>query len=455
MKPNRDATARALAINAIKYGNVYPRILREQMDISKGMKIGTNGKGAVAFRCDDSTDKLKNNLLAEFKSRGFPFSMSMISNLNNANNGTAPKLTWTDMQQLNQRYGCEYWSHGYDHITPMTIDQLTQEIIVSKQLIEANGIKCQGWAQVGAPGGLYNNIDNSNDPANWYSDAGRLISENYALAEAYMGPEVRYLPTGRFLGGNHGTITPFPTGTSAQWLVKMKSYVDQCVKYKQGVCFLIHPQMVDYANASNPNWINLSDLQALFDYVKAARDAGTLEVLTPSGLYYADPYSTQRVDLMTANNGDFLGITTAAPGFWSKTSNWSGKSFPQTGGNNNGAYFTMDNTLDSTSGMIVGQIDGIQAYAGETFLYTALARSNGAGTQKIRVLLQTDGAVNILDVQGGSYIDISVPNTWTRINLPFTIPPVKSFLKISIGRSGSAAGAGYGIDWQDVKIPKV
>ncbi|MEW9697957.1 polysaccharide deacetylase family protein [Paenibacillus sp. SI8] len=435
-----------------------PKIFQTQAELSKGGAIGTNGKGAVAFLFDDSTDKFNTNMLAELKSRNFPSGMSMITNIANANNNG---VTWTILQQLNQRYGVELWAHGYNHITPSTSADLQQEIVTSKQTIEANGIKCQGWTQVGAtPTGLYNNIDKNNDPANWNSEAGRLIAENYAHAVAYMNGAIRKLPVKGF-GFERQTVTPFATGTSAQQLAKMKALVDLAVKYRYGICFLIHPQMVDYANASSPNWINLSDLQSLYDYVKTSVDASALEVLTPSGLNYADPTTSQRLDLLYNNDPKFTGLTTGAPGFWSKfigASTWTGKSFPQTGGYSGGAYFSIDNQLSSSDGMLAGQIDNIGSlgYAGETFRFEGYVRSNGAGTQKIRILLQTDGALNILDVQGGNYIDISAPTgTWAKVTLPFTIPPGKTFLKVGIGRSGSAAGAGYGVDWSDLSIVKI
>lgn len=436
-------------------GPVSLHIAAQLEKVAKGGEIGLGDRGAIALRFDDDTSLLKSTFLETLYKRGLPAGLGLIADLNHPrNNG----VTWADLKEWCEAYGLEIWSHSYSHTAPQTIEELTREIVTSKEEIENAGIKCAGWMQpgFGTGSGMYGGIAGTNHLSAWDSEAGSLITGNYVLADAYLGGALRYLPTGRFYGGDHITATSLPSSmTRSQYLERLKGHVDWAAANGGGVEIMFHPQDIDLTNTA-ANKLHLNDYIALLDYIVLARQQGKIEVLTPSGLYYANPGITRRMQLVV--NGDFTGLEPggSTAGAWSATLDWTGKTFPQSGGPDGGPYFSLSNQASGAVNMLLQQrIEGLNhlGVQGETFIFECYARSNGPSNQKIRVLIQTDGQT-LVNVQGGQPRDTIVGTEWTRLHYAFTIPKGKTFLLVGLGRNGNA-GSGNGVDFAQVRIYKV
>lgn len=437
--------------------SAYSAVIRQLANQAQGEVIGLDGKAAFSITFDDSPNFIKTNMLAEMKSRQFPFALGLIADPTNGNNSM---ITPTEVVQWCHRYGCQIWSHSMTHTTPNTVDDLKREIVDSKALIEQTypGIKVAGFIQPGVnPTGLYNNLDKNDNPGNLNSEAGTLLYRTYAHYSGYIGSSMRQLPTGPYFGASRLTVSPVPPGkTSAQHRATVIDQINTAVKYKWGIALLVHPQWVDYENKNFSNYINLSDLLAIFDAIKAARDAGTAEVLSYTGLWYADPTATKRLDLAKLYAMGFEGVSQQNPGFWSATTVWSDKTFTANG-YWGGPSFIQDNSQsNSGTNSLIGQASYLFNYPGELFEIRGKVRSTGSSAQKIKIQLSSQSGT-FLDIQSGAQWGeiIAQPGDGTDIRIPFAIPTDTTWLRIALGRGNGAAGSGNGLEWSDLKIVKI
>lgn len=423
-------------------------LLLQQLAMSKGGRIGTDGKAVVAIRFDDWQDAFRTNIYPLLLERGLPCSMALISRFNTAQPWGAG-TTWDDIKTWNQN-GVEIWSHGTDHndYIPNGYAGLYEQIVTSKEEIEAQGLKVQGWALPGATpltGVIpYNGELTTYDK--YKSDVGQLLLETYALTEAYAGCIFRQLIRSEFHGMNHYTVSDYTTDLSVA-----KSYVDYVIKNKLGIEFMCHA-----GNLDKPECLSLANFTAFLDYIKEKWDAGEIEVLTPSGLCFADISSSYRWDI--CRDGKFTDLTVESAGAWGYTSNWTGKSFPQSGGYSGGAYLSISSEAP-TSNFVVQEfgseqgllsaswVKGGQWVEGEQWLFDGWFRSNGAGNAIGRVYLS--------DPKNSSgYTIIKSKNSngseWTRFRFAFGLPTIINSLLIGLGRDSV-----NGVDWSDVSVKKI
>ena len=87
----------------------------------------------------------------------------------------------------------------------------------------------------------------------------------------------------------------------------------------------------------------------MLDYIKTKWDKGSIEVLTPSGLMFADPNSSKRLELNIDNS--FEGLTVAHSGAWVGSNRWIGKSI-ETSGGRTGKNFMRIRTISTNSSVI-------------------------------------------------------------------------------------------------------
>jgi peptidoglycan/xylan/chitin deacetylase (PgdA/CDA1 family) len=415
-------------------------LLLQQLAMSKGGRIGTNGKPAVALRFDDWQDAFRTNIYPLLTARGLPCSMALISRFNTAQPWGAG-TTWADIKTWNKN-GVEIWSHGTDHndYVPEGYAGLYREVVTSKAEIEAQGLKVQGWAMPGATPLTEATPYNGLTTLSAYSgEVGQLLMETYALTEAYAGRFFRNLTNTERHGMNHYTVSD---GNND--LATATAYIDYAIANKVGVEFMCHA-----GNLGGAGNMSLANFTLFLDYIVTKREAGELEVLTPSGLAFADIDASYRWDI--CRSGNFLGLTTGSPGAWSNTSDWTGKSFPQTGGKTGGAYLSLS-TESPASGFVLQKATGLNSttetyVSGEQWLFEGWFRSNGAGNAIARIFLA--------DSQVPANMSYTVSRTsnganWTKFTYAFGVPTVTGNLYIGVGRD-----TGDGVDWSDVSVKKI
>lgn len=385
-------------------------ILSQNCDARKKGLIGVGNRGVIAIRFDDWQDALKTSVAPEMQSRGLPYSVALISRWRTAQPWGAG-TTAADIKSLVDN-GAELWSHGLDHKDYIGYEGLRANIVDSKAEIEAAinarvmGFSLPGVAPVYTAGqrGQALPYDGLTDPADWYGPTGRLIMDTYEQAEAYSSGS--YCPVGAAsprYGRAHVTISDGVTLTTALgWLDKIK-------REQLSLRVMCHA-----GNLGNPGCMTIEEFKTWLNAVVTAWDAGLIEVVSPSSLAYVtrDAY---RYDLLYGQ-GSFAGLSQASPGIWNNLGGANNTVF-QTGGYDDGPYIEIP-----TAGGVGPNARPTLAFpVGESYLFEGWAKSKGASTTNPRVIIRTYPDAGALS------IDKSFPGTgnatWTRIRVPFTIPP--------------------------------
>jgi hypothetical protein len=404
-----------------------PTLRSNMLAFAKG-PIGTAGKTPLAIRFDDwQDDILTLGIMGEMRSRGLCASVALCSML--GSNPWNDAVTYDDIRSWNRDYGIEIWSHGTDHqpINPAIVAEITEQVVLSKTQIEAQNLRVMGWARPGLAGteGFGNDL---NTDEGWLtSEVGRQLMNTYALVETDRTWAFRQVPSPLRYGLGHATVS------DGQTLVQNKDTVDAAIARDHGLELMCH-----VGNLGATGHMTVAEFLQLLDYIVVKRDAGLVEVITPSSLAFADPSHTRRRRLLA--NGDFA---TAAPMTGSSTSNWNG--------------------MDGTTRQIVTIADGptgttAPAYEangssmiGQQFLHTIDTGLSGmvlkfegwarakTGTTTARVELSGTG----FDMDRTT----ALTTTWKRIVEYFTIPPDADTANFNLGRSASGT-----IQWVGVSL---
>src|SRR5699024_843848 len=186
------------------------------------------------------------------------------------------------------RSGGEVWNHGGNHGDARYPGEAVREIPEALTALQAGvpRLAVEGWAPPGLADGEYMGASPfKTTEQNTGTYTGQLILRNHAFVAGYAEGVYRTLdPSIQPIGAPHVTID--------------KSYTAQVGRVldalgPDGVALMLHPNYLD-----QEGYLTLSDFTAILDDIVARRDAGTLKVLSYSGLWMADAASNRRDDLM-------------------------------------------------------------------------------------------------------------------------------------------------------------
>lgn len=396
---------------------------------AKAGMLGIGQKGAIAIRFDDWHEAFRDTVYPLMKARGLPCGLASISRLSEQSwsNDVTPAeiVTWN-------RNGVEIHSHGNDHKDPSPHGMtgrggLLDQIVTSKAEIEAWGVKCQGWMLPGATqlGDIVPYIGNS-DPDSYMM---HIVRDTYPISEAYAGGASRILPMSRYHCLDH------VTGSDGVTLASIKSKVDDAVAKRLGVEFMFHSE-----NIGKPGNISLAEFTEWLDYVVARWNAGELEVLTPSGMYFADR-SEHRADFLPDPTFErtVTGSSTGGGYTWSALA--SGISVVDDGGAN---VIRVEGT-----GFAIERLTSFQSLrlGGETFLFEGWCRST-TGSASSRVVLQDYEDLSRLNLSIAGPVTSST--AWRRVRIAFSVAPGTDRVTVGIGRNW-----GDPIEWREAHVWKV
>ncbi|MEG0691686.1 MAG: polysaccharide deacetylase family protein [Oscillospiraceae bacterium] len=412
--------------------NDKSKLLLEEKRESKGEIIGTAGKGVVALRFDDYQDAFRENIYPLLIARGLPCSMALISRFCTAQ-AWGKGTTWDDIRTWN-RNGVEIWSHGTDHKDYCTNGNsgLYDQIVTSKAEIEKQNIKVEGWVLPGvSPSTTTLPYNGLTSPEDYNSEVGRLIMQTYALSEAYAYNAQRILPSNLFHGLNHITVSEKTT------LESSKKVINDAIKNKTGIEIMCHA-----GNLDKPGNMTLSQFTELLDYIKEQWDMGSIEVLTPSGLCFADPNSKNRLSLNT--DGSFERLTIENHGLWNSTGNWNNQTIETTGGKTGSNFLRIYNS--SANGGVTQRIDNLDqlGVCGGQFLFECWIRSYES--EDITGAIRIEDSFNLKNLQIIHQVESS-DSMWKHVRFSFGIPSDTKSISISLYNL-----EGNGIDWDDVSI---
>jgi hypothetical protein len=388
--------------------------------IGYGQSIGVGTKSVVAIRFDDWLHDLRDTILPMMFARALPSGLALISDLESQT--WSAGVTPAQIKAWNEQ-GVEILSHGVNHLDPSPHDLmgtggLYDQIVGSKKVIESWGLRCRGWAQPGAPTtipgvspyGDYNTWE-SLDMYTWW-----LVRNTYPVSESYVwGPTSRPIPHHLFHGADHRTISD---GRSYTEIINT---LNNMVDRGENIELMVHA-----GNLGKTGNMTVAEFEQVLDWIVERRDSGSVEVLTPSGLFFADR-STSRLNLL--NNSSFENGT----GWWQ---GFGGANTIEAGGYNGKKAARILGTTAVTQ-----SVSGIvsRLWGGHTFMFTGYARAV-SGAAQARVTLS-----NALTATASR----DVGTDWVPVRYPFTLPPSAATLDVGLGQTGS------GVEWSDIAIQPV
>ncbi|KZM78407.1 polysaccharide deacetylase family protein [Cellulosimicrobium sp. I38E] len=254
--------------------------------VRRGGRIGTGGKPVVALRFDHHLDAFEAKVLPLLKQYQLPWAQA----INPQNLGTGDdNMTWAELQTMCLDHGGEVWNHGGNHGNATTPQALQEQIVDSLTTLRTNlpGLAVEGWCPPGLAAGAYMGASPFATTAqNTETAAGQLIMGNHAFVAGYAPGQYRVLdPTAQPIGAPHITIDDAAPSS-------ITSALNTAIARGVGVAFMLHANYLDEAG-----YLTTAQLAAFLADIAARRDAGTLVVLSYSGLWLADSDTARRHDV--------------------------------------------------------------------------------------------------------------------------------------------------------------
>lgn len=260
------------------------RARREQLIQSRGGRIGTGGKGVVAFRFDHNLRAFEDTILPMLEARGLPASMAHFVDEMNPNptysRDDSTGSNWSTVASHFTR-GVEVWSHGWSHTDAADRKSMYKEIVESRAELEKQvpSADVQGWLQPGLEGTKYGGL-------------GEVFSQPEKHASTYAGALIEATYGAHDRSGT--TFTPLGSKTfGCLWIDSATSpdatiaAIDQAASLGMGIVIAMHPSQLGKG-------ISSGTFTAILDHIVGLREAGKLEVLTLAGMSVADPSTTWR-----------------------------------------------------------------------------------------------------------------------------------------------------------------
>lgn len=263
----------------------------------RGGVIGTDGKPAIALRFDHAMDNFwakVHPLLVKYR---MPWVQAAYTDMYSTSENSGS--TFADLQQRAINTGGEVAYHSGNHLDAVTDAAIYREMVTKAD--EMRGYLPRlpieqyippGVAAGPMPAGYKGFMGIENESKYYDTYAGRLAMQGFPVCTGYREGVYRPMPSGMAVALTHVLLekaTP--------------SYADGVIRGltasgANGLVFMLHPRYVD-----TTGYITSADLETIFANIAARRDNGELVVLSHSGLYVADPFTSYRNDLVA--NGTF------------------------------------------------------------------------------------------------------------------------------------------------------
>jgi len=297
-------------------------------------------------------------------------------------------------------------------------------------------LRVHGWQQPGIPGLTFPGYAAvwEAEGYDWSTEYPQVVMGRYPLVEMGgngAGNKYRWLPTGPGYDMPHFSMDSM-TGATAI------AGIDKAIGSGFSVELMHHPKYVVAGTAT----LDVAGLTAVLDHVVALRDAGTVEVLTASGMAFADPTTARRLNIL--RNGDF------ASGFFT---DWTTIGAGVTSGAEGSIKYANfpDGATDRTLGQVLS--DGtVRALGlqGTTMQVKARVKVVGSVAAPLRFEIRdSSNTANLFQLRTTTH----PAGDWRTVTFPFTLHPDTTALGLEFFRN--AGGDGSDVYLADVKIEPV
>ncbi|BCW47894.1 hypothetical protein [Arthrobacter sp. StoSoilB13] len=275
--------------------------LRDEFSRRRGGKIGTNPKAVVALRFDDPINGLINSGVdVTLSDLGIPASSAHCSGSFTATDLIALSNlgTWDTVKDWAHKQGLEVWHHGGNHQDASGTSALTGQIVTSLATLKTSlpTLEVNKWMQPGVGGTNYDGFASA-DAAELFFEhtAGKLLSTGHSVMSGYMPGLLRQLD-----GKPRNGLTHFTVDTPAN-LTAVYDHIDAAIEDAAGLCIMVHPNNLDRVG----DFSTSADFKDLLQHLADLRDAGSIEILTVSGLLCADSSTLNWAQVV--RDGSFAG----------------------------------------------------------------------------------------------------------------------------------------------------
>jgi len=365
----------------------------------------TYKRGIVSLRFDDGRDDDYDVVYPLLAARnlvgGFAVSEAKLDE--------ADYMTTAEALEL-QMHGNEIMCHSRNHgADPAGYTAFLDETATAADDLRTAGFCINQFIQPGTWTGTYNFTTEEQ----LLSREGRLIRNNFAAMSAYMATPESYEMSNHFGLPRRYRYGQANHSAYAASLATLEDYVDKVSQYGLGYTALFHPSNFDTADN-----ITTADFTSFLDYVETARDAGLIDVMTPTAQYYATKSPT-KVNLI--DDGDFELSATGAWVFWQIIA---------------GAP-----TVEAAAGITgnaakVNSTAYIQQYIGgknlRSLAIDCWAKSATGDAATARVLVRDSTGTELIKA-----VETAVAGTWTHIFFTVGVRPAMAYVRVALLNNGS------------------
>ena len=237
--------------------------------------VGTGGRPAIALRFDHHTRPFIDKILPLLKQHQLPWGQM----LNASSLGTTGNEAGTaaEMQTACLASGGEAWNHSWSHVDVINGPQAEREI--TRGLTDLRAAMPRLWIDGFAPPGAssYMGLEGFDATDKWWStDPGRRVLAQHAFVRGYHSPVHRALNGPDLIGAGHITIDK-----------QTQAYCESAIRWAAlagaGLTLMLHPNYLD-----TTGFMSTSTLSSILAHIASRRDAGEIEVLTPTAIMMAD-----------------------------------------------------------------------------------------------------------------------------------------------------------------------
>lgn len=400
------------------------------------------GRATIALRFDDCPGTDQTIVKPLLDARYLPGGFAVIQGrLDNSINGPPANLTTAQVQQM-QADGHEIMCHTRNHTDPSVqanpLAFFVDETVTVAADLRAQNLYINSWVQPGTWTGIWN----FDSLAKLSGITGRLLKKTYGAAEAYVAEDTNQLGgqprPSRF---RYGVLHQDGTAPGVD-LAALESLVKSSMRYGGRLEILFHTFYFDTTGR-----LTTADFTAFLDYLQGLRDAGIIDVLTPTTAIYA-AVGTTKPNLL----GDYSFEDVAA-----------GTTYPLAPGASSPAWYNVANSASSVGGVGRDKQNAAQVSQANTLRqeiqaqnstrslrFDAWARnSSTSGSVTARVTLEGIQANNATPIVS-KVITASVAQTYTQMTALFGTDPRVDTWRITLDVSGT--GSAYFDDCSVVKV---
>lgn len=251
-----------------------------------GGTIGTAGRAAVALRFDDNPAAFRDKVLPILREFDVP---GYIASATRYYDETA--VPYADAEGWAVNDGVSIANHTETHADSTSDAAIWDNTVGAADALEAAmpKINVDVWTMPSMSGTKMLGYDDGRYPQNFLdTTAGRAIASRHAVVNGYSGGRFQPLIGRPTFGQTHLTI-------EAMTYASAKIYIDEAAAAGVGLTLMLHPSRLD-----GTGYMSTATFRSVVAYLAALREEGTLLLLGPLGIGFADAGHSRRHNMLPA-----------------------------------------------------------------------------------------------------------------------------------------------------------